>query len=68
MIPLDQGTDPKIPFSVTLNGYRLDLPTSTYIELPEQVAEIIRNSNNQTVAALAQNRISGNSAKEAALG
>ena len=68
MIPLDSGTDPKVPYSVNLNGYRLDLPTNTYIELPKQVSEVIRQSNNQTVAALSRDRIGGNKEKENALG
>ena len=61
MIPLPEGTDPKIPYSVTLNGYRLDLPTNSYIDLPEQVSEIIRNSLKQTLAALSRDRIESNS-------
>lgn len=67
LIPLPEGTDPKVLHSVTLNGYRLDFPTNAYIDVPEQVAEVIRQSNNQTVIALAQNRIDGDSKKSAAL-
>ncbi len=54
LIPLDEGSDPKVPYSVNLNGYRLDLPTNTYVEVPEQVAEVIMQSQKQTVAALSQ--------------
>lgn len=56
LIPLDPGTDPKVLSSVTLNGYRLDFPTNTYIDVPEQVASIIMESNSQTNAALNQFR------------
>lgn len=54
LIPTDPGSDPKVPFPVNLNGYRLDLPTNTYIDVPEQIAEVIRQSNKQTVDALNQ--------------
>ena len=67
LIPLSEGSDPKILYSVTLNGYRLDLPTNTYIEIPEQVAEVVRQSNKQTLIALDQFKISGNKVKEDAL-
>ncbi len=64
LVPLDPGSDAKVPYSVTLNGYRLDIPVNTYIELPEQVVELIRQSNNQTVAALNQFRTDGNKGKQ----
>ncbi len=67
LIPLEPGSDPKVPSSVCLNGYRLDFPTNTYVEVPEQMAKVIMNSQSQTVAALNQNRIDGNSKKEDAL-
>jgi len=60
MIPLPEGSDPKVPYSVTLNGYRLDLPTNTYIDLPVSVAKIIRQSLNQTLVALSRDRIESN--------
>lgn len=67
LIPLPEGSDPKVLHSVCLNGYRLDFPTNTYLEVPEQVAEVISKSNSQTLLALSQNRIDGNSKKEDAL-
>jgi hypothetical protein len=67
MIPLDPGSSPKVPYSVTFNGYRLDFPVQQYIDVPEQVAEKIRSANNQTIAALNRDRIDGDSAKETAL-
>lgn len=46
MIPFDQGVNAEdakhIPFHVNLNGYPMDLPRGQYIEVPEQVAEVIR--------------------------
>jgi len=54
LIPLPEGSDPKVLHSVTLNGYRLDFPTNTYIDVPYQIAEVVRKSNNQTVIAQSQ--------------
>lgn len=56
LIPVDAGSDPSVPLSVTLNGYRLDLPRQTYLEVPKQVAEIVMQSQKQTVQALDQFR------------
>lgn len=67
LIPVDSGSDPSVPFSVCLNGYRLDLPRNQYIDVPQQVAEVIMNSHSQTVRALEQFKIGGNKAKEDAL-
>jgi len=67
LIPLEPGSSPKVPYSVTLNGYRLDLPVQQYVDVPEQVAEKIRSANQQTVAALAQDRIDGDEKKLNAL-
>jgi len=39
-------------FSVTLNGYRLNIPIGKYIDVPEQVADIIRDSFQQTDDAI----------------
>src|SRR3990167_8671475 len=33
----DPGEDPSVKKSVNINGYRLDLPKATYIELPKQI-------------------------------
>lgn len=67
LVPLPEGSSSKVPFSVTRNGYRLDFPTNTYIEVPEAVAEMIIDSNRQTVAALSQYKIGGGSKEESAL-
>lgn len=46
MIPFDAGVNPeqakKIPFHVNLNGYAIDIPKGVYVEVPKQVAEIIK--------------------------
>jgi len=68
LIPLESGASPKVPYSVTLNGYRLDLPVQQYIDVPEQIAEKIRSANNQTMAALNRDKIDGDEKKENALG
>jgi bifunctional DNA-binding transcriptional regulator/antitoxin component of YhaV-PrlF toxin-antitoxin module len=45
MIPLEPGVSPeigeKIPFIVNMNGYRLSIKRGTYVEVPEQVAQMI---------------------------
>lgn len=66
-IPRSSGESRTIPLSVTLNGYRLDLPKQTYLELPLQVAEIVMDSQKQTEEAILRNQITGDNAKEAAL-
>ena len=57
MIPVESGSSPTVPFSVTLNGYRLDLPRNQYVSVPEQVAEVIATSHSQTEAALNQFKV-----------
>lgn len=46
MIPFENGESPEvgknIPFHVNLNGYKMDLKRGVYIEVPEQVADIIK--------------------------
>lgn len=59
LIPVPEGSDSSVPQSVTLNGYRLDLPKNVYVEVPKQVAEIIMQSQRQTVQALNQFRGEG---------
>ena len=51
--------------SVTLNGYRLDFPKGTYIDMPEQIARVVMDSTNQTEEALQQFRIEGTRKEEA---
>lgn len=46
MIPFEAGENPeqgkKVPFHVNLNGYAMDLPRGQYIDVPQQVADIIK--------------------------
>ena len=54
MISRPDGESKSVEQSVTLNGYRLDLPKNTYLDLPQQIAEVIRQSQGQTEEAFAQ--------------
>lgn len=46
MIPLEVGVAPevaeKIPFIVNMNGYRFQIKRGTFVEVPEQVAAMIK--------------------------
>src|SRR3990167_10227576 len=57
LIPRPFGEHSSIMLSVTLNGYRLDFPKDTYIDVPQQVAEVLAESLQQTNAALARGLI-----------
>ena len=65
-IPAD-GKERQVKHSVTLNGYRLDLPRNQGLEVPKQVADVLNESFNQTEKALATSLIAGNTARETAL-
>lgn len=67
MIPLEKGEDKNIKASVNMNGYRLDFPKNAYVLMPEDVANLLMNSLNQTSAAIQSHRIDGDERKEAAL-
>lgn len=54
VVPRKEGEHPSVLHSVNLNGYRLDFPKNKYIELPQQVAELIMESQGQTEAAFAE--------------
>jgi hypothetical protein len=64
MIPLEKGDDHKFPHTVNLNGYRLDFPRNKYIDLPEQIADLIQESFGQTEEALNRFRIDKGNEKE----
>jgi len=51
-IPRPENEDPSILLSVTLNGYRLDLPKEEYIVVPQQISDVIALSLKQTRRAL----------------
>ena len=67
LVPRRDGESKNIPQSVTINGYRLDFPKGVYVEVPEQIADMITESFNQTQEAIQTREIAGNSDKEAAL-
>ena len=67
-IPRRQGEAKDVKLSVTLNGYRLDLPKQIYLVLPIEVAKIVMDSLDQTEAAIMRGQITGDSDKEKALG
>ena len=67
LIPRPSGEDKSVLSSVTLNGYRLDLPKNTYIDLPIQIADVIVKSQKQTQEAIMRARIDGDRNKENAL-
>ena len=60
IIPKADGEDPKIRLSVNLNGYRLDLPKNTYLDLPDQIADVIIDSQKQQTEALIPFRVPAN--------
>jgi|SRR3989344_5548173 len=66
-VPRSENEHKTILQSVTLNGYRLDFPKQAYLDVPQQVAEVLKESLNQTEKALAQFTVLGHKDKEAAL-
>lgn len=61
------GEHKSIKSSVTLNGYRLDFPKNRYLDLPEQISQIIIDSQQQTEEAISQGQIANDSRKLEAL-
>lgn len=51
MIPLDQGEGMGANMPVTLNGYRYLIPKNVYVSVPQQIADVVMNSLNQTTLA-----------------
>ena len=66
-IPKAETEDPKVQLSVNLNGYRLDFPKNVYLEVPQQIAEVIRESLNQQASALLPFQINRDQANRNAL-
>jgi hypothetical protein len=52
MIPLGHGEAPGSSESVILNGYRLNIRKGEYVHVPEQVARVIMESQQQTALAI----------------
>lgn len=47
LIPRVDGESKSIQQSIGLNGYKLELPKNTYVDLPMSIANVIRNSQKQ---------------------
>jgi len=69
-VPLEGKEKPGTQLPVTMNGYRMNIPKGLYCEVPEQVAQIIMDSLNQTEAAtnIPQRLDTANDKKKEALG
>jgi len=67
IVPAQEGGDSKVPLSVNLNGYRLDFPRNTYIEMPENFATVVMESQRQQEDALKPFQIEKDSDKDIAL-
>lgn len=50
----EKGAD-VVPFTVNLNGYRLDFPKGGYIDVPEQIADLMMRQQVKTDAAVLDN-------------
>ncbi len=57
VIPLGLNEDPKARHSVCLNGYRLDFPKNTAIDIPQQISQMLMDSHGLTTAAISQFQI-----------
>lgn len=66
-IPQAPGFNKSVKQDVTLNGYHLQFPRNAYVDVPQQVADVLAESLQQTEVALSQNLIGGNKEKESAL-
>ena len=72
MIPFEAGVAPetaeKIPFVVNINGYRLSIKRGTFVQVPQQVAEIVQERLESEGKIGSQFKISNDPAKIEALG
>jgi len=51
LIPKEKKEPKGATFPVQINGYRLNIRKGVYVEVPEQIADVIRDSQEQTEAA-----------------
>lgn len=56
-IPRKEAESDQILQTVNLNGYHLELPKQTYLELPEQIVDLLKDSLKQDEEALRSFRI-----------
>lgn len=72
MIPLEQGVAPevaeKVPFVVNLNGYRFSIKRGVFVEVPQQIAEVVKERLESEGKIGSEYRIDRDPAKQAALG
>lgn len=72
LVPFEPGVDPtiaaKIPFVVTLNGYRMEIKRGVWADVPEQVAQIIQDRLASEGMVGRENLITADPAKAVALG
>lgn len=62
LVPLQGQEKVGTILPVTINGYVTEIPKGQYVEVPQQVGDIIRESLNQTIAAESYNPFNLNNA------
>ena len=71
MIPFEVGENPEsgknVPFHVNLNGYKMNLARGEYIEVPEQIADLIKERLESEGKIGSQWRLDRNSSQQDAL-
>lgn len=72
MIPFDAGVKPedaaKVPFVVNLNGYRYEIKRGVFVEVPEQIAQVVKERLESEGKIGAEHRIDLDPSKLEALG
>lgn len=72
MIPFEAGENPetgkKVPFHVNINGYAVDYPRGQYIEVPRQIADMVRERLESEGKIGSQWRVDRDARKQEALG
>lgn len=72
MIPFEVGENPengkKVPFHCNLNGYALDIPRGVYVEVPRQIADMIKERLESEGKIGAEWRLDRDPSKQEALG
>lgn len=72
MIPFEVGENPetgkKVPFHVNVNGYKMDIPRGVYVEVPAQIADMIKERLESEGKIGSQWRIDRDANKQNALG
>lgn len=72
MIPFEVGENPEVgknvPFHVNVNGHKMDIPRGVYVEVPMQIADMIKERLESEGKIGSQWRIDRDSKKVEALG